>query len=135
MPDFIIYFGPWELLLSLATLAGATALAVWVLRKQQRANESYIVNGLVIAATFTVLVAPDFPWYFAWLIPFLCFIPSIPVFYLTLSSFLLYLTWIYWETDTQVFKIKALMFVPFFFLLAVTIWRQRREIRLQTATE
>ena len=110
-------------------------LAVWVLRKQQRANESYIVNGLVIAATFSVLVAPDFPWYFAWLIPFLCFIPSIPVFYLTLSSFLLYLTWIYWETDTQVFKIKALMFVPFFFLLAVTIWRQRREIRLQTATE
>jgi alpha-1,6-mannosyltransferase len=110
-------------------------LAVWMLRKQQRANESYIVNGLVMAATFLVLVAPHFPWYFAWLIPFLCFIPSIPVFYLTLSSFLLYLTWIYWETDAQVFKIKALMFVPFFFLLTVSIWRQRRGVRLQTATE
>jgi hypothetical protein len=97
-----------------------------MLREQDRADESYIVNGLVMATTFTVLVAPHFPWYFAWLIPFLCFIPSIPVFYLTFSSFLLYLTWIYWETDTQVFKIKAVMFVPFFFLLAVTIWQRRK---------
>jgi alpha-1,6-mannosyltransferase len=110
------------------------SLAVWMLRKQQRADESYVVNALLMAATFTVLVAPHFPWYFAWLIPFLCFIPSIPVFYLTLSSFLLYLTWLYW-TDTEVFKIKALMFVPFFLLLAVTSWRQRRKARLQTATE
>src|SRR3989442_12753846 len=109
-------------------------LAVWISRKQHE-DENYIANALIMASVFTVLVAPHFPWYFAWLIPFLCFIPSVPVFYLTLSSFLLYLTWIYWETDTQVFKIKALMFVPFFFLLAVTIWRQRREIRLQTATE
>ena len=104
------------------------ALSLWMLRKQERADETYIAKGLVMAATFTVLVAPHFPWYFAWLIPFLCFIPSIPVFYLTLSSFLLYLTWIYWETDTQVFKIKALMFVPFFFILAVTIWWRNRRI-------
>ena len=101
-------------------------LSVWMLRKQERVDESYIANGLIMAATFTVLVAPHFAWYFAWLIPFLCFIPSIAVFYLTLSSFLLYLTWIYWETDTQVFKIKALMFVPFFFILAVTVWRRSR---------
>jgi alpha-1,6-mannosyltransferase len=110
-------------------------LAFWMLRKQRRPGESYVLNGLVMAATFTVLVAPHFPWYFAWLIPFLCFIPSIPVFYLTLSSFLLYLTWIYWETDTQVFKIKAGIFVPFFFLLGVTIWRQRRKVRLQRQIE
>lgn len=118
--------------LSVLILGG---LAVWILRKRERGDASYIAHGLVLAAAFMVLLAPHFPWYFAWLIPFLCFIPSIPVFYLTLSSFLLYLTWIYWETDTQVFKIKALIFVPFFFLLAATIWRQLREVRLRTATE
>ncbi len=91
-------------------------LAVWTLRRQTQFDENYIANALIIASTFTVLVAPHFPWYFAWLIPFLCFIPSIPILYLTLSSFLLYLTWLYW-TDTQVFKIKALMFVPFFLML------------------
>ena len=100
-------------------------LAVWMTRSNPGA-ENYISNALIMASTFTVLVAPNFPWYFAWLIPFLCFIPSKPIFYLTLSSFLLYLTWLYWA-DTQVFKIKALMFVPFFFLLAVTIWLRRRK--------
>ena len=74
-----------------------------------------------------VLFAPDFPWYFAWLIPFLCFVPSIPVFYLTVASFFLYLTWIYW-TETQVFRIKALIFVPFFLLVALTIWWGRRKV-------
>jgi len=100
-------------------------LAVWMTRSHH-GDENYISNALIMASTFTVLVAPNFPWYFAWLIPFLCFIPSKPIFYLTLSSFLLYLTWLYWA-DTQVFKIKALMFVPFFFLLAVTIWLRRRK--------
>jgi len=109
-------------------------LAVWILRNHQQDDENYIANALIIASTFTVLVAPDFPWYFAWLIPFLCFIPSIPIFYLTLSSFLLYLTWLYWA-DTQVFKIKALMFVPFSFLLAVTIWLRRRKHPVPSAIE
>jgi hypothetical protein len=101
-------------------------LAIWMLRKQEHGDDNYIANALVMAAAFTVLVAPHFPWYFAWLVPFLCFIPSVPVFYLTLSSFLLYLTWLYWA-DTQVFKIKAVIFVPFFFMLAVTIWLRRRK--------
>ena len=99
-------------------------LAVWILRKQNQ-DANYIANALIMASLFTVLVAPHFPWYFAWLIPFLCFIPSVPVFYLTLSTFLLYLTWLYW-TDTQVFKIKALMFVPFFLLVALMIWFKSR---------
>ena len=109
-------------------------LAIWMLRKQQHGDDNYIANALVMASAFTVLVAPHFPWYFAWLISFLCFIPSVPVFYLTLSSFLLYLTWLYWA-DTQVFKIKAVIFVPFFLMLAVSIWLRRREIHVQSATE
>ena len=101
-------------------------LAVWMLRKQQHGDEDYAANALVMASTFTVLLAPHFPWYFAWLVPFLCFIPSVPVFYLTLASFLLYLTWLY-STEAQVFRIKALIFVPFFLLLAFAIWLRRRK--------
>ena len=97
-------------------------------------DENYIANSLVMASAFTVLVAPHFPWYFAWLIPLLCFVPSIPVLYLTLSSFFLYLTWLFWS-DTQVFKIKALMFVPFFFIFAVTIWWRARRSRVTSAVE
>lgn len=96
------------------------ALALWILRKQRQGDEHFTANALIMASAFTILLSPHFPWYFAWLVPFLCFIPSAPVFYLTLASFLLYLTWIYW-TDTQVFRIKALIFVPALVMCATTV--------------
>lgn len=102
-----------------------TGLVIWMLRKQTSGEEDYIANALVLAAAFTVLVTPHFPWYFAWLIPFLCFVPSVPVFYLSVSSFFLYLTWLYWS-DAQVFKIKALIYVPFFLLAGLAIWFRRK---------
>ena len=114
-PAFVVF--------AILILAG---LAVWMLQKQRRGNENYVANALVMATAFTVLVTPHFPWYYAWMVPFLCFVPSVPVFYFTLSSFLLYLTWNYW-TDAQVFRIKALIVVPFFFLLALAIWLRRRK--------
>jgi hypothetical protein len=96
-----------------------------MLRQQESGDESYIANALLLAATFTVLVSPHFPWYYVWLIPFLCFVASVPVFYLSISAFFLYLTWLYWS-EAQVFKIKALIFVPFFLLVMIAIWFQRK---------
>jgi hypothetical protein len=52
----------------------------------------------------------------------------VPVIYLTLSSFLLYLTWIYW-TDDQALRIKAAIFVPFFFLVAISLLRSREKFK------
>jgi signal transduction histidine kinase len=47
MPDVIIYFGPWELLLTLAALAGATALAVWRLQQLgQNQQRRRLLEGL-----------------------------------------------------------------------------------------
>jgi alpha-1,6-mannosyltransferase len=120
------------------SFAGAVllGLALWSVFKRGDDDGGYLKRSLVLGTAFMVLFAPDFPWYFAWLIPFLCFVPSIPVFYLTVGSFSLYLTWIYW-TETQYFKIKALIFIPFFLLLALTTWRLRRKLgvrRLVTAS-
>jgi alpha-1,6-mannosyltransferase len=103
-------------------------LTVWMLRKQTAGHENYVANALLIATAFTVLLSPDFPWYFAFLLPFLCLVPSVPVIYLSLSSFLLYLTWIYWTGD-QVLKIKAAIFVPFFFLVAISFSRFRQKFK------
>src|SRR5258706_10860002 len=109
--------------------AGAVllGLAVWSVFKHDDDDGGYLKKNLVIGNAFIAFFAPDFAWYFAWLIPFLCFVPSIPVFYLTVVSFFLYLTWIYW-TETQHFEIKALIFVPFFLLVALAIWWGRRKI-------
>src|SRR5262249_25314761 len=42
------------------------------------------------AVAFTLLVAPHYAWYFAWLVPFLCFYPVVGVIYLTCAVSLLY---------------------------------------------
>ncbi|HEY0347860.1 MAG TPA: glycosyltransferase family 87 protein [Pyrinomonadaceae bacterium] len=103
------------------------ALALWSILKRDDDDRSYLRRSLLLGTAFMVLFAPDFPWYFAWLIPFLCFVPSIPVFYLTVASFVLYVTWIYW-TDPQVFRIKALIFLPFFLILALAIWLRPKSV-------
>jgi len=105
-------------------------VALWILARQRDTYDQSLTNCLIIACTFTVLLAPHFAWYFAWLVPFLCFVPSVPVIYLTLSSFLLYLTWLYWADD-PVFKIKVAMFVPFFLLLGFSLWRRRAKLSIK----
>jgi hypothetical protein len=100
------------LILAVAVLGIA---AVWLMGKQQSDELGYLRNSMIMGCVFTVLVAPHFSWYFAWLVVFLCFVPSVAVFYLTLSSFLLYLTWLGDDPD-RVQLLKALIFVPFFIL-------------------
>jgi hypothetical protein len=85
------------------------------MRDRRGGEISFLRNGLIIASVFMLLLAPHFSWYFAWLIPFLCFVPSVSVFYLTLASFLLYLTWL-GDSPDRVLVLKALIFVPFLIL-------------------
>jgi hypothetical protein len=98
------------LILAVAVLG---VVSVWLMRDQVNAGIGYLRSGMILGSLFTVLVAPHFSWYFAWLVVFLCFVPSLAVFYLTLSSFLLYLTWLGDDPD-RVLLLKALIFVPFF---------------------
>lgn len=100
-------------------------LSLWLMQNQRSDDMSYLRNSLIIASVFMVLLAPHFSWYFAWLIPFLCFIPSIPVFYLTLASFLLYLTWL-GDSSDRVLMLKTLIFVPTLILVLIANWWPRK---------
>lgn len=100
-------------------------LSLWMMRNDHGNETRYLRNGLLIAALFMVFQAPHFSWYFAWLIPFLCFIPSIPYFYLSLANFVLYLTWLN-DTPNRVLIYKALIFAPFLALELILIWVRRR---------
>jgi hypothetical protein len=100
-------------------------LALWMMQEKQGKDTRYLRNGLVIASVFMMFQAPHFSWYFAWLLPFLCFIPSIPFFYLSLANFVLYLTWLN-DTPNRVIIYKALIFAPFLVLGLIMIWLQRR---------
>jgi hypothetical protein len=96
-------------------------LSLWLMQNQRSDDIHYLRKGLLIASVFMVLLAPHFSWYFSWLVVFLCFTPSLPVFYLTLSSFLLYLTWLN-DTAAHVLMLKAAIFVPFFITGLIVIW-------------
>ncbi len=101
-------------------------LALWSIFKRSKDDLSYLKRSLVLGTAFMVLFAPHFPWYFAWLILFLCFVPSIPVFYLTLASFVLYGTWITDEPDS-VFALKGVLYIPWALLGAIAfLYRMKR---------
>ncbi len=98
--------------LAVAILA-VVALVVFVARKTRGAD---IGGAFFLVATYTVLTSPHFPWYFAWLVPFLCFIPSWPILYLTGSSTLLYIAG--WPPS---FAGGSVFYGPFFAFLALDV--------------
>jgi hypothetical protein len=102
-------------------------LSLWLIRDHPGDDNRLMRNGQIMASVFMVLLAPHFAWYFTWLTLFLCFIPSVPVFYLTAASFLLYLTWIN-DAPDRVFMLKAFIFAPFFILGILVIWCRREGI-------
>jgi alpha-1,6-mannosyltransferase len=72
-------------------LAGLGLYVLFARQKHRSGHGADIAGAFLIVTVYTVLTSPHFPWYFAWVIPFLCFVPYWPVLYLTGSSTLLYI--------------------------------------------
>jgi alpha-1,6-mannosyltransferase len=76
-----------------AYLAAAAAimavLAVVVVMRHRPSAD--LAGAMLLAVVATILLSPHYPWYFIWLVPFLCFYPLVGVAYLTCASSLLYL--------------------------------------------
>ena len=113
-----------EGLSSMAFIISATivlgAIAGWVILQKTRSEEN-LRSAMLLATTTTVLFAPHYSWYFTWLVPFLCFVPWAAVFYLTIASFLLYLTWL-GDSREQMFVINSLIYLPFLLIGAIEFW-------------
>ncbi len=108
--------------LALVVLA---AVAAWAFVRPLRSERDYIGRALALAAAFTLLLSPPYSWYYAWLVPFLCFVsPRVwaPFFYLTLASFVLYYSW-FGDKAELVFMLNAIIYAPFAVLgLVAVIW-------------
>jgi alpha-1,6-mannosyltransferase len=101
----------WQLLSSVAHLRG-DALAfylpaaivvmiavVLVLMLRSPTERADLAAATWLGVTFLVLFSPHYPWYFAWLIPFLCFYPVVGVGYLTCA--VLYLNLSDWPPNVR----------------------------------
>jgi alpha-1,6-mannosyltransferase len=95
------------------------ALGLWCLRRRERGGLGVITKAFVLATVFTALLSPRYAWYFTWLIPFLCFVPAISVYYLTAASFILY--WL-WLDSARIFSLNLALYAPFAVLAGVQFW-------------
>src|SRR6266498_3516480 len=105
-------------------LAVLALLAAWAVFRQEREPRSYITSNLALGAAFTMLLSPQYPWYFTWLVPFLCFAASfawLPLFCLTTACLALYRLKLGDQPD-QVFAVNAWLYLPTALLGAGVLW-------------
>jgi hypothetical protein len=100
-------------------------IACWAILRKTGSLEQLRL-AMVLATATTVLFAPHYSWYFAWLVPFLCFTPSAAVFYLTIASFVLYFTWL-GDSPDQMLIINSIVYLPLLLIGAIEFFFRREE--------
>lgn len=101
------------------------ALAVHAVLSDEAANR-YIRSATALAAAAMILASPHYPWYFAWIVPFLCFAPSPSLLYLTAASPLLYFAPGGPDPANIRIAFETAMYVPFAALAGLELWHHRR---------
>ena len=106
----------------LAALAGFVAL-------RRPMPDGDMRGAALLAAAFTLLLSPHYPWYFAWLVVLACLLPSAALVWLTLASFLLYLVpvWPQLMRSRSWLFVQSALYLPFLLLAAGELWRRRRK--------
>ena len=106
-------------------LGGLGILAVWAFYRQipsgkedDKFTSQWIFSAFVLAVTFSAFLSPYYPWYYTWLVFFLCFVPSSAVLALTLIAWPLYRSLLE-QSEGDLFRFQSRLFLPFFGLLIV----------------
>jgi len=99
------YFAPLAAVLLLAVAAWLQFSHRW------RAHDTWTA-ALGLASLFTLLVSPHDPWYFTWLVPFLCFRLTVAHIWLTGAC-----TFMYVLPHPTGLAVQSLLYVPFIVLL------------------
>jgi hypothetical protein len=100
-------------------LAGAGVLAALAWRALRRPGGGISMPAaLALMAVFTMWLSPHLPWYFTWIMPFLCFQPSWALIYLASAAPLLYqIVW-----DPGMVWLQATLYAPCALIFAIELW-------------
>jgi alpha-1,6-mannosyltransferase len=83
---------PTNLFLLIAVLA-IFALGWWWLLQNKRNSIDVARAAISLIGLYFFIVTPRYHWYYAWILPFLCFVPRLSWLYLTGAAVLLYALW------------------------------------------
>ena len=104
-----------------AAAAVMASLSLWLQFRRPADAKARLAGSFALASVFTVLLSPHDPWYFTWLVPFLCFRWVWANLWLTGACVFMYVSEypIGWRT-------QAILYVPFLVLLCVQHFTQPR---------
>jgi alpha-1,6-mannosyltransferase len=69
-----------------------SGLAIWAFLRNETGNLFAMRACFVIATALMLLFSSHYPWYYLWLLPFLCLMPYTPMLYFSTACFYLYTT-------------------------------------------
>src|SRR5207247_6216263 len=98
---------------AMGAVAVLVALGAMIAFTRDTDQTPFVAAGL-LATAFTVIVSPHYPWYFAWLIVFVCFVRSFALLWLTNACLLLYLVPVAAQIvrDDYRFAVESLTYGP-----------------------
>ncbi len=106
------------------------ALALVAIFRPAKERPSLVAATMIMTA-FTILLSPHFPWYFTWIVPFLCFQPSAALIYLTGSAALLYGN--IWVIDQL--ALSAAIYGPFVVIVLIEMFLGRGRLTRLASSE
>lgn len=116
----------------LTAIAILAVLSVVFIFRRNRAPSPYEMSA-TLATLFMVFVSPHYPWYFAWLIVFACFVRSFALLWLTNACLLLYLLTDYvFLPSVQQLVTQSIVYGPFAALAIVDFRHYRRREALRS---
>lgn len=117
--------GAWYMGLLMLVLV---VVAVWLMFRKQQAEGNFLLHAAILASLCAVLFSPHYPWYFAWILPLMVFVPYVPMLYLSVAGFILYESRLQ-ESPETLLRDNTLLYLPFLLLIAVHwLWRRRQSL-------
>jgi alpha-1,6-mannosyltransferase len=99
-------------------------LGVWWMVRVKRDATDVARGAVTLIGVYLFITTPRYSWYYAWILPFLCFAPRIAWVYLTGASVLLYTLWyIPFAYPDLPLWLGSALFVP---TLAFVLWEWKR---------